>query len=78
MLIPEKNVEDWIKVAENYENKWNFPNCIGALDGKHIRIMKPPESGSAFFNYKKYFSFVLMAICDGDYRFIWTDVGDYS
>lgn len=78
LYLPEKKAEDWIKIEEKFENRWNFPNCIGALDGKHIRIKMPPRSGTAFFNYKKYFSFVLMAICDAYYRFIWISVGDYG
>lgn len=78
IYLPEKRVEDWIAIAEQYESRWNFPNCLGALDGKHIRNSKPPRSGSAFFNYKKYYSFVLMAICDPEYRFTWADIGDYG
>lgn len=70
--------EEWKMIAEKYEEKWNFPHCFGAVDGKHIRIIMPPKSGSLYFNYKKYFSFVLMAMCDADYKFTWIDVGDYG
>jgi hypothetical protein len=28
--------EDWINISDGFSNIWNFPNCIGALDGKHI------------------------------------------
>jgi len=35
---------------------WNFPNCCGAIDGKHVIIRCPEKSSSEFFNYKKSFS----------------------
>ncbi|XP_043464545.1 protein ALP1-like [Leptopilina heterotoma] len=78
IYLKNKTPVEWQAVADEYEKKWKFPNCIGAIDGKHIRIIKPPHSGSTFFNYKKYFSFVLMALCDADYKFTWIDVGDYG
>jgi len=46
MCIPAPTEEQWLEVAEGFENRANFPNCIGAIDGKHIRIIKPTESGS--------------------------------
>lgn len=76
--IPKKSCKDWLDIAEIFESKWGFPHCIETLDGKHIRITKPPGSGSASFNYKKYFSFILMATCDARYRFTWIDVGNYG
>lgn len=66
---------DWLIVAEEFEHKWQFPHCIGALDGKHIVLQAPINSGSEFFNYKRQFSIVLMAAVDANYSFLFTYVG---
>ncbi|KMQ86860.1 nuclease harbi1 [Lasius niger] len=64
----------WMKVAADFESIWNFPHCLGAIDGKHIAIEAPPHSGSVYYNYKKFHSFNLTGIADAHYRFI-IDVG---
>lgn len=76
MPLPSENM--WIEIAQRYEELWNMPNCIGSIDGKHIRIKAPPKSGSAFFNYKSYHSIVLMAIADADSLFTAISVGDFG
>ena len=70
------NVEEWLGVSRQYEQIWNFPNCIGAIDGKHIIIQAPSNGGSSFYNYKGTHSVVLLAVCDAHYRFIMVDIGD--
>ena len=74
LQIP-RTEEEWLEIAEGYKSRWNFPQCIGAMDGKHIQIEAPRNSGSIYFNYKGTFSIVLMAIVDADYRIIYADVG---
>ena len=67
--------EEWKIIEHETRRLWQFPNCIGAADGKHIAIIHPSNSGSEFYNYKGFFSIVLLAIVDYDYKFIFTDVG---
>ena len=77
MRNPE-NVEDWKRIADEFMNKWNFPNCVGAVDGKHIVIRSPANSGSLYYNYKGTFSIVLMALVDASCKFISVDIGSYG
>ncbi|XP_050517993.1 uncharacterized protein LOC126892490 [Diabrotica virgifera virgifera] len=76
MTVPTEN--DFKCVEQDFWQKWNIPNCIGGIDDKHVRIKAPKNSGSLFFNYKEYFSIVLLAIVDANYKFLAVDVGSYG
>ena len=68
--------EEWLAVAKDFEERWNLPHALGALDGKHCRIKRPNKSGSLYWSvYKKCYSVVLMALVDAKYKFLWIDVG---
>ena len=54
---------DWKAISKEFENLWKFPHCIGTIDGKHVAIECPKLSGTQYFNYKGFFSVVLLAIC---------------
>ena len=76
--MPEMGEDSWLRTANDFYQKTQFPNCIGAIDGKHIRVRKPQDSGSLFFNYKSFFSIVLLGIVDANYCFISVDIGSYG
>ncbi|KAB0800839.1 hypothetical protein PPYR_06578 [Photinus pyralis] len=73
--FPPLTKEFLAKSAEEFEARANFPNCVAAIDGKHIRMIKPAKSGSMNFNYKHYFSVLLLAACDSQYKFLYINVG---
>nr|XP_022911033.1 uncharacterized protein LOC111422060 [Onthophagus taurus] len=33
-----KTEEEWLEVASEFQRMWQFPHCLGSIDGKHIRI----------------------------------------
>ncbi|XP_068223754.1 uncharacterized protein [Palaemon carinicauda] len=51
-----KTEEDWKEVAARFSSRWNYHNCLGAVNGKHIAIKKPPNAGSYYYNYKGFHS----------------------
>ena len=69
------DTEEWKKIEERFRNRWDVPHSVSALDGKHIAIKKPKKSFSDYFNYKGYFSVVLLALVDADYKFLWVNAG---
>ena len=77
--IPLPTEEQWKYIADDFSTKWNIPNCMGAIDGKHVNIQAPANSGSLFYNYKSFFfSIILPGIASGECRFVIVDIGGYG
>jgi len=74
--LPSPTESLWQENAERFQLLWNFPNCCGTGDGKHVCIVCPPHSGTLFHNYKGSFSIVLTAVVDADYKFVAVDIGE--
>lgn len=68
----------WEEISNGFQSRANFPHSIGAVDGKHMRVKKSSNSGSMYFYYKDYFSIILLAEVDLEYRFIYVSVGSYG
>ena len=52
--VSAKDKNAWISKADEFNERTNFPNCIGALDGKHIRMRKPNVIGFQFSLFKNF------------------------
>ncbi|XP_063923528.1 uncharacterized protein LOC135137732 [Zophobas morio] len=74
LKIPDTE-DEWKQVSRHFAEKWNFPNCLGAIDGKHINIKAPPNSGSLYFNYKQAHSIILMGLANANYKFLYINIG---
>ena len=75
-LMAPKKADEWNTIADEFQNEWDFPHCLGALDGKHI-AMQSNNAGSEYFNYKHFHSMVLLAVWDAKYCFTLVDIGGF-
>ena len=58
---------EWMKIVKQFYDYWNFPNAVGAIDGKHTTFQKPAGGGSFYCNYKHTHSVVLLAVAGTNY-----------
>lgn len=69
------SAQEYLQVANKFFKQWNFPHCLGSIDGKHVAIQKPIGSGSEYYNYKGFYSVVLLALVDAEYNFLYISIG---
>ncbi|KAL3184277.1 hypothetical protein MRX96_032082 [Rhipicephalus microplus] len=44
LLFQTPTEEQWREIAATqFGNSWQFPNCVEAIDGKHVQIKCPPK-----------------------------------
>ena len=76
LTVPDH--DRFLYTAVKLQNRWNFPNVIGCVDGKHICFKCPTKARSLFYNYKQFFSVVLQDAIDSESRFIFIDIGAFG
>lgn len=64
-----------LEVVRGFEDRWNFPQCFGAIDGSHIPILPPVNNATDYYNRKGFHSIVVQALVDHEYRFLNMHVG---
>ena len=60
--------DGWKELEREFRIRWNVPHALGALK-------KPKNTAAMYHNYKGFFSIVMLALVDGQYKFRWVDVG---
>lgn len=67
---------EWIHESQRIASiHGGFPNVLGMIDGKYIRITKPKQSGTSFYCHKGFFAIVLMAVVGANRRFLYINCG---
>ena len=60
MFTMPSTQDQWKAVARQFGMRWNLHHCCGVIDGKHIAIKKLKKSASLYYNYKRFFSVMLL------------------
>uniref|UniRef100_A0AAZ3PL96 DDE Tnp4 domain-containing protein n=1 Tax=Oncorhynchus tshawytscha TaxID=74940 RepID=A0AAZ3PL96_ONCTS len=68
-FVAYPSVAKWAEIIGEFGDRWNYPFCAEAVDGKHIQMRAPANSGSEYYNYKSFSSIVLMAVCKASCRY---------
>ena len=62
VLIPEGQWLD--EDIEGFEHKRGFPQSVDAVDGTHIPIICPEDSGADYYNRKCFYLIIMQAVVD--------------
>lgn len=80
-LMPAPSEEDWKKIARDFRELHNFPNCLGAVGGKRIVFQATGHSNSLASNCGKIggnLYKVLLAVVDANCRFRIVNIGGFG
>ena len=63
------------ELIDEFEEEYEIPQIVGAIDGCHIEINAPPENHEDYFNRKQQYSVNLQAIVNCNLKFIHVSFG---
>ncbi|KAH9378606.1 hypothetical protein HPB48_018320 [Haemaphysalis longicornis] len=61
--------------VRQFEASKGFPQGFGALDGCNVKVFPPKENAPDHYNYKGWYSVILLALVDHNYKFMFINVG---
>ncbi|CAG7815960.1 unnamed protein product [Allacma fusca] len=71
-VLPKKYIR-WPATEEQYKGKakrfeelWNWPMAVAAIDGCHFPYSPPIERSTDYYNFKGWYSCIAFAACDAD------------
>ena len=73
-----KTESDFKTAMLDMDEEWQFPYAFCGIDGSHLPIKCPDGGGEAmkqYYNFKNFYSVILLALVDAKYRFIWCSLG---
>ena len=65
-------------IAIKFQERWNFPNVVGCIDGKDSHIKCLSEAGSLFYNHTQFLSMVFQGVADSESTFVSIEKGAYG
>ncbi|XP_017471519.1 PREDICTED: uncharacterized protein LOC108362877 [Rhagoletis zephyria] len=76
--LPIEQAPDWIALSQQFESKWNLPNCLGAIDIKTIILKCPNKDIPNLYDKKGKYSIAMLGACDANYTFTGVDVAVFG
>ena len=52
---PPSSNNEWKAISQDFEELWDLLHVIRTIDGKHVRIECPKNSGALYHNHKGFF-----------------------
>ena len=52
MAVPD--VAGSMKIATNFQSRWQFPHCVESIDGKYVVMQAPNNSGHSILTTKRH------------------------
>lgn len=75
-LVKFPTTNEEIKMTiDGFATKYQYPLCLGSLDGTHISVTPPMGFETDYFNYKKFYSIIMLAVVDSNLRFTYVNIG---